>query len=62
MPEEEKEIRNATLGVKVTPRERTAASFVAGWKGMDVSNLLRTMSLDEVLAEAERLREAAPAA
>lgn len=62
MPEEVKESRSAVLGIRVTERERLEANFVAGARGTNVSDLLRSLSLDAVLAEAERIRAVLQAA
>lgn len=55
MNSQTQESRTAMLGARVTPRERAAVVFVAGARSTDVSNLLREMSIDEILAERDRL-------
>ena len=55
MSTETQESRTVVVGAKVTPREKLAIQFVAGMMGTDVANLLRVMSIEEILAKRERL-------
>ena len=61
MSEKAPEIRNATVGVAVTPSEKRAISLVATAEGKQVSELLRP-TIDALVergeAYARRLREA----
>ena len=55
MNTETQESRTVVVGAKVTPREKLAIQFVAGMMGTDVANLLRVMSIEEILAKREKL-------
>lgn len=53
----QEERRSERIGVAVTPSERRAVKAIAALRGVEDSNLLRTMPLEEIVAEFERLRE-----
>ena len=55
MDTETQERLRLVVGAKVTRSEKEAIETVAGVRGTTVSNLLRTMSIKDILAERRRL-------
>lgn len=50
--------RNDKVAIAVTAKEKRAVRAVSALRGTDESNLCRTMTIAEIVAEFERLREA----
>lgn len=46
------------VALKVTPTEKHRIEWVAGFKGSDISDLIREMGVSQILAEHERLSQA----
>jgi hypothetical protein len=52
------ETRSMLVALKVTPAEKRRIEFVAGARGCNVSDLLRDLSVREIMAEGERIARA----
>lgn len=57
--EAQEESRSERVGVAVTPSEKRAIRGVAALKGTDESNLVRSTTIADIVAEFERLRATA---
>lgn len=55
MSMEKQEVRDKVLNFRVTPSEKSRIKWVAEVRGIDVSELLRCMSVEAILAEHGRL-------
>lgn len=53
---EKQETRTEKVGVAVTPTEKRAVRAIAALRGTDESNLVRSTTIADILAEFERLR------
>lgn len=62
MPQEKQEIRSMIVALKVTPSEKLRIEWVAGFRGCDVTTLLREMGVEEIMREHARLSAAVSAA
>lgn len=56
---EKQETRTEKVGVAVTPTEKRAVRAIAALRGTDESNLVRTNTIADIVAEFERLRSEA---
>jgi hypothetical protein len=56
---ETQETRTEKVGVAVTPTEKRAVRAIAALRGTDESNLVRSMTIAEIVTEFERLRDVA---
>ena len=61
MSKGKQENRTMIVALKVTPSEKHRIEWVAGFKGLDISSLVREMSIEAIMAEHGRLSRAVEA-